>query len=353
MEILLALIGAISGIGVIGIIFVLLSPFFKDTLTFDPNNPNKFSIFVRVGNGRMVTIDFGGSFYYAIDGDVDGPVSSTGIWGAYRVYVWEITRLHPYFPYLTVPFTYNLPRYDVKEENGKRVYRMIDEKSPRYRTDHVRTAPFTWNFEFAGVEIQRIPFLIKGSAQVRIDKSKIREALYLTESWNVLLDQALASVTRSVARSETDLDMIIGRVEPELWKNAERGGDAYSLVTEAIMNRILTYRFDPSTTDTFSNKSLSDLGIIILKIDITDFEDELPETEKSKLRAGAIGRETGRGKALDQKGVAEGQRAIVEAHGDGGGASAEIIKADALVRASEAGQLGVLITALTESLRKK
>ena len=55
-----------------------------------------------------------------------------------------------------------------------------------------------------------------GSAQVSIDENKIREALFQTKSWNILLDMALKAVVRSTLRSQISVDVALGVVGDDL-----------------------------------------------------------------------------------------------------------------------------------------
>jgi regulator of protease activity HflC (stomatin/prohibitin superfamily) len=241
----------------------------------------------------------------------------------------------------------------VKEDNGKRVYEVVAKGDPRYRSNHVRTAPFTWNFEFAGTDIQTVPYTVKGSAQVMIDKSKVKEALYLTESWNVLLDQALNSVTRSVVRGKVTIDMVIGAVEKELWSDTT-SGQALPLVAELIYEGVLKYELQGPTGCGYAGNKLADLGIIVLKVDITDFEDELDPEERKRIRASALGRQEGRARDLTGQGIAKEQEhmAAVLAGLDPDLREA-ILKNRALVDAvNKGGSVETLVAALIGHLRK-
>lgn len=360
LTIWLSVVAAISGVALAILVFALLSPFMKDKLLHDPNQPNKISMFIEVGTGRKVAIDYSGRFFYAIDGEASGPVHSDalfGLWMLYKQYVWNIAKVHVYVPYFTEPKTYDLPRYKVKEEGGKRVYRVIKEDEPGYYSNHVRVAPFTWYFEYAGAEIQTVPFTVEGSAQVMIDPDKIEEALYLTESWNVLLDQALKSVARNVVRSKVTLDDVIGNIDKQIWAK-QKANDTKeaitSLVATLIQKGVKDYVFDTIDNCSYSGKKLADLGIIILKIDITDFEDELPPEQRSKLHAPAIGRQEGRARALSDQGVAAGQESMAKVLMNlDPTLQKAILENRALVDAvAKGGDVSTLITALITSLRK-
>ncbi|MCA9362103.1 hypothetical protein KC906_01890 [Candidatus Kaiserbacteria bacterium] len=361
-----ALIAQSFGAAVVAILiaitaFLLISPLLKDRLLHDPNDPDKIGMFVKVGTGRSVAIDFGGNYYYDIDGDQDGPkVSSAlfGLWMLYKQYIWNTLHLHVYVPYFTVPKTYDLPRYRVREEDGKRIYKVVSETDEGYYSNHVRTAPFTWNFEFAGADIETIPYTVKGSAQVMIDKEKVREALYLTESWNVLLDQALNSVTRTVVRSKVTIDEVVGAIQKTLWAKPKpketTAEEIASLVANLIFEGVKGYKFDESAPGEFAGKKLADLGIIVLRVDITDFEDELSEKEREQLRASALGRQEGRARDLAGQGIAKEQAhmatVLKKLEPD---LREAILSNRALVDAvDKGGSVETLITALIGNMRK-
>lgn len=326
------------------ILFLLISPLLKEQLLHEPDQPRKIGMFVKVGTGRSVAIDFGGNYFYDIDGNHGGPVHTTfWPWMLYKQYIWNTLHLHVYVPYFTVPKVYELPRYEVVEEEGKKIYQPIKKGSEGYLSNHVRTAPFTWNFEFAGADIESIPYTVKGSVQVMIDRSKIKEALYLTESWNILLDQALNSITRTVVRSHVTIDEVIGAVQKTLWAKPkpkeESVKEIASLVADLIFSGVKGYKFDEDAPGDFAGEKLAGLGIIVLRVDITDFEDELEEKEREKIRASALGRQEGRSRDLTGQGIAKEQahmaavlkkldpdlreailsnRALVDAVGNGG-----------------------------------
>jgi hypothetical protein len=352
MPVMSAFAGILSGI----VFLLLISPALKNYLLHDPDKPKKPGLFVQVDTGRAVAIDFGGTYFYKIKGG-EPPVKTEvlfGLWMLYKNYIWLATKLHVYVPFFMQPKSYDLPRYEVDGVDGKRVYNVIERGTDGFRSNHVRIAPFTWYFEYAGAEIQTIPFIIKGSAQVLIPFDKVEESLYLTESWNVLLDQALSSVIRSVVRGQVTLDMVIGAVMKDIWaKETASDEDVNQIVARMIMEGVEEYKFRGESSEeeeNYAGKKLTDLGPTVLRVDITDFEDELttPE-EKSKLRAAAFGRQTGRGKDLDGQGIAAAQKHQRDVHAEGGEASQLIVNADALVRAAAAGNLDALLASFIQN----
>jgi len=362
----------LSGIltAIVGLLVV--SPLFKNRLKHNPNKPKQLGLFVEVGTGRAVAIDFGGNYYYSIIGiedqqgmevasirpDEAPKPAATGVlyhcfWKWYKQYIWSTVQLHAYVPFFTIPKTYNLPRYDVIEREGKRVYEVIDQGNPRYRSNHVRVAPFTWNFEYAGAEIQTIPFTIKGSAQARIDEDLIETALYLTESWNVLLDQALNSTIRSVVRSEITLDMVIGTINRNIWEENVPDAALGKIITDRIFARLNEYMFGSGGGgDAYQGKTLHELGLIIYKVDITDFEyDGLSKEEMAGLRAAVLGRQEGR--AIDQRGqgTAAAQEKLIDVFKNEPDMAKLVAENEAHVRAAQAGNIDALLSSVTKKIR--
>jgi len=298
----------------IGLVFLLLlSVFFKNTLAHDPNKPFKLAWFIEIPKNRSVVINRGGRPTHTLRGD-EGPSATwafLGLWMLYKLYVMKVTGYHVYFPFFSGPTVYDLPRYRVREEGGKKVYEVVKKDDKGYRSNHVRTEPTTWYFEYAGAEIQKIPFIIKGSGQIRIPKGEEENALYKTDSWNVLLDQALNSVIRSVVRKDLTLDMVIGGVENDLWGSVASVDDPYTITADLIMARIAIFKI--------GELELSEI-IKIDRVDIIDFEDQLEGEEIKSLRAATLMKEQAKGKELEGRAEA----ANIERAGK---ATAEAIKA--------------------------
>lgn len=360
MYLIVMVLGLVVGIA----IFLAISPLLKEQLLHQPSKPKKIGMFVEVGTGRSIGIDFGGNFAYQIDDDMQGPVlppeedkffnGFSGLWYLYKKYVWRMVHVHVYIPFFMEPKTYDLPRYEVVSEGGKRVPKVVDSDNPRYRSNHVRTAPFPWYFVYAGADIQTIPYTVIGSAQAMIDKNKVMEALYHAESWNVLLDQALNSVIQAVVRSKLTIDIIIGSVSKDIWDDTVKTVDSTSLVAKLIHEGITNYKFDSAVGGDFAGKSLADLGIIVLRIDITDFKDELTEPERIKMRSATLGRQEGRARDLTGQGIAQEQKhmAVVLESLDPD-LRKSILKNRAFVDAvSKGGSVEALLTALAKSFMK-
>lgn len=367
------LLGILLGLVLLG----LISVFYKDWIAHDPSRPWKLAWMVKVPRNRSVVIQRGGRPMHVLRGDEDPVPSSAlfGLWMTYKAYVMSVTGYHVYFPFFTGPTVYAVPRYEVKEEEGKKKFFVIDEDSPGYLSNHVRTELTTWYFEYSGAEVQKIPFTIKGSVQIVIPRGKEEDALYKTDSWNVLLDQALNSVIRSVVRGELTLEMVIGGVENDLWETAPSAGDVYMQAATLIQHRLVTYAID--------GMPLSDI-VEIKRVDIIDFADELSTEESKLLRSAVLAKEVAKGdelkgrakaanieragkakaKVITAKGqaersailnrgkaTAEAQALLAKVHKDNPELAAAIIDADA--KRAFADQPGGIIDAVAATLLKE
>lgn len=324
----------------------------KEKLTFKAFEPKKVSLFIQVDKGRASVIEMGGRPIRVIQGGETPSftLAAVGLWWAYQLIVYKTIGLYVFIPFFTNPKIYPLPRYKVEEGEGHKVYRAIKDVDPNYWSDHVRTAITTWILHFKGVDVQKVPFTVDGSIQYHIDRAKVEESLYLTDAWNVLLDQVSNTLIRGILRKEMTLDELLGSLPQEIWQSQEVPdidtlGEKLSLAVKTALDG---YNF------TYEGKVyyLKDLGIIILKVDFTDFKDELSEDQRAKLLAGVFGREEGRGISLRGQGVAEGQKKQLEAVEGAGKLAPKVIEADALVRASEAGILNAAVAAFIQKQQK-
>ena len=125
------LLGMLLGLAALGLVSVL----YKDRFAHDPNRPKKLAWMVKVSQNRSVVINRGGRPTHVLRGD-EGPASSSalfGLWMVYKIYVMKVTGYHVYFPFFTEPTIYDLPRYNVREEGGKKVFDVVNENSAGYR----------------------------------------------------------------------------------------------------------------------------------------------------------------------------------------------------------------------------
>ena len=308
----------------------------------------KVSLFIQVDKGRASVIEMGGRPIRVIQG---GEIPSftlafVGLWWTYQLIVYKTIGLYVFIPFFTNPKIYPLPRYKAEEGEGHKVYRAIKDTDPNYWSDHVRTAITTWILHFKGVDVQKVSFTVDGSIQYHIDRDKVEESLYLTDAWNVLLDQVSNTLIRGILRKEMTLDELLGSLPQELWQSQEvpETDTLGEKLSQAVKKALDDYNF------TYEGKVyyLRDLGIIILKVDFTDFKDELTDDQRAQLLAGVFGREEGRGISLRGQGVAEGQQKQLAAVEGAGKLAPEVIKADALVRASGAGILNAAVAAFIQ-----
>lgn len=324
----------------------------KEKLTFKAFEPTKVSLFIQVDKGRAAVIEMGGRPIRVIQGGQmpSFTLTAVGLWWAYQLIVYKTIGLYVFIPFFTNPKTYPLPRYEMEEGDGHKVYRAIKAADPNFRSDHVRTAITTWGFHLKGVDVQKVPFTVDGSVQYHIDRNKVEESLYLTDAWNVLLDQAINTLVRSILRKQITLDELLGSLPKDIWETDEvvetdTLGEKLAQIVKVALD---DYKFE------FEGKDyhLRDLGIIVLKVDFTDFKDELEPAQRAQLLAGVLGREEGRGLSLKGQGVGESQQKQLAAVEGAGKLGPQVIAADALVRASGAGNLNALLAALIQNQMK-
>jgi hypothetical protein len=339
-------IAAVIGSPLFGVCLYLfgVTPFMRDSLTYDPNNDKGLTLFYRVGSGRFGSIDKGGNMEYPVYGD-EGPhytLALFGLWAVYKWYIWKLFGLHVYPPYLTQPRTLELsrkkPRKPTDQDPNPTSLRTVID-----RTDHLREN-FTWWFEYTGNDIESTPFTIRGSAQCGIDKTKIRNVQYVLESWCDTLDQALKSTIRQGVRDEATLEMVIGTTSPDLWGSSGNNTD-FSGLSGKLMSRIRNFKFESTQNQDLASKTLAELGLPVYSLNITDFEDELLADDRRDLHAPARGKMRGRAAQLEKLGhnLGDHDRATKLGRTKLGPA---IAQQEADVRAAEAGNFDNLINKL-------
>lgn len=394
----LLLVGGVVAAIVLIAAFLFISPALKDRLTFSPNESG-FFMFLEVREGTASCIIRGGEPIYTLTNNENGTFirvfghgeegtledtedserkrvklsdflkedgkSWRKPWRMYQQWIYDTTGLIPYVPFFTEPVTYSLPRLkeleSLKEGSGDEV-RFERVKDLTYFINH---QIFTWYFLYRSVDIQKIPFTVMGSAQVSIDENKIREALFQTKSWNILLDMALKAVVRSKLRSQISVDVALGVVGEDLKAEGDvqdlnfnsktsdndlLKADRFSRLGTVITEGILDYEMQYQD----GRRKLKDFGVIVGRVDINDLTDELSPADRAKFFAAAIGREEGRAIALRGKGEAEAAESLYAAlQAAGGGTLAEtIIKSNAFADGLR-GSNGVqgLAAALTQRIQ--
>lgn len=344
MRISLAFLGILLGI----IVILLIAPLFKEQLTNDPQYPQKGALFTIVEPSRAKLIMRGGNVVNVVRGDRHKETfpptladSANVLWWFYKLYVYHFFGMHVIgIPTIQYIHTYKLPRYRMREENGKKIFTPVEPYDAGYRTDHIRNDLTTWYFQFAGAEIGTVSFTIQGSVQIQVNPGREPEALFETDAWNVLLDQALNSVIRGVVRSEVTIDQVIGIVARKIWDDEPDPGRAiYGQVQQKILDALLLYKILGQTLKEV-------IGLEIVRVDIIDFIPELTPEELASLRAPALKRQIARGRALE----GQGEAAYLKEIGEYKDLSGATIWADAMKKSAAAGQMDALAAALLKKM---
>lgn len=398
--IVFSLVGIAAGLAA----FVFFSKFWAQQenpaipVKHDPNHRTAVRILVEVDENRSVVIERGGNPLRIIHGgadpkdtltfeewerrtsldesdsdyfdpekpficvlqDVRSPILGELLYKAFRwyeLYIFEATGLYAYVPLFTKPKVIPLPRYNVKPKDGRNVYTVVEEDDPGYYTNHVRTSITTWYFEYKGVDIQGIPFEITGSLQYSIDRRKVRQALYKTDAWNVLLDQSAITVIRSTVRSRASIDRVLGKVGKDIWADPRRTSrDLFDQLATEVLQNMQDFKYDVevSRENPDGTIKLEDVGIDVHKVMFNDFEPDLSPEELLELRAPALKQRVARGIEAEGQAVARAQEFLRDVHKDGGTASELILANEALVRASEGGDIfSALLTIFAQNQQRK
>jgi len=319
-------IGALLGTTIlVGALPYLAPIFLQEPLKNDPDWERKPAVFVEVQKGRSKLIIRGGksSALTVIRGNDDKPyiLPDDPEWlKSYKQYVWDKAGLHVINPFLDRVYSYGLTRYEVENGQGKDAGRKIFDPVVD-RSDHVRTDPVTWYMNFAGVETETVAITVKASAQIRIVPGMEEQALFGTDAWHVLLDQATNRIARGVCRSSATIDKIIGRVGSDISKTKRSSSRDYNKINQAILDGVRNYTIEKSVTNVDGKVVLNadgteqkevlkliDFGIDVMSFDIIDFEPELTPEELKDLRSAAIAMQTARAAVLKAQGDAEAAR---------------------------------------------
>jgi len=359
----------LAGLIIFAIVALL---FFKDSFTHKPGE-KKFAWLVQVEKNRQTIIDREGHPLRTITGgfrksrdeikkeeEEDRPKSPVLHELLSKVFTWyerlafDLTGLYAYVPYYTEPRIYPLPRLEI-DPDGKLV--IIKPDNVKYLSNHVRNALTTWFFEYRGIDIQTMPFKVTGSINYRIDPEKTVEALYRSDSWNILMDQVCSAIMRSYLKTNGTIDKVLGRPSEELYGediDSSMNTDAMAKATcEEILGTVLETIGEGEEVE---NKKLSDFGIIIASIKIVDISPDFSDEEELQaLRSAPIGKARGRGIALGGKGEAAAQQSILDVHKNNQDKeiSTAIIQGRALESASSAGStIDALLATFAQSKQK-
>lgn len=338
------------------ICLLLIAPLaLKDELKNDPNLPKKLALFTEVEPGRAKIKMRGGRAVGVIRGRQEEDKdklewSHNLLWALYQRYVYRIAGLFVIgVPYFQTIYTYALPHYRVSEEGGKKKYVKVHPNEEGYRSDHLRNELSTWYFMFSGAEVDTIPMTVQGSLQIRIAEGRECDAVFKSDSWNILLEQATTSVFRGIMRSKISLDQIIGKVDRDIWKDSPQT-ETYETVRKLAWEALKSYTIQ--TTE--GEKTLEELvGLIIARVDIIDFAPDLEGEELAKLSAPAFSRQSSRARAIAGQGEAEYQEKVLTSVDKFKDLSKDGIWADALVKASKEGSLDALAAGLLKNVVQK
>lgn len=366
-----SIIAPISGALLGLIVFFAIAPiFFKEALGADPNRPKKFAIFLEALPSRGYLIRQGGRVAYTILGRPDFKPHYDGwasalVW-PYRWYVWKVAGLHFIVPIVFLVHTYALRhRYRTEDKAGQKIYTPVEDKMLGFNSNHVRIDPEIWYFQYGGIEIETIPFAVFGGATYKIDEEGdgIEKALFAVD-WAGMLDQALNSVIRRVARQEVTLDMVLGKIAKDIWEPEAQSEDLYGNIQKTIYKEVSKYQIEPSqrtVKDKDGNvvkpyvpaKKLKDFAILTSRVDIYDFKPELEPAELKRLQSAALKRQEARGQSLAGQGRAEEKDKVLAAIENHGDLATAILQSDAIIDAAAAGNINALLaTWIAEKMPK-
>lgn len=372
-----SILGLLAGSGFALCLFALSAPLFKDDLTNEPDKPKKLAFFTAVEPNQGKSIVRGGRFIrFLINKPGYGPSNTIGIdhpeehyeigvssgssktngvpfgmtpWSWWKWYIYRITGLHVTgFPPFQGVDTYPLPRF--KEEVGQNGPELVFGKQDE-RSDHVRLKPFTWFFVIEGVEIETVPFKISGSLQLEVKNPYL--ALYNVNSWNVIVNQAVRAVGRSLFLGKFRLSDVIGGVEKDIWATApEVRKETLDELGHQFLEKLENYKFKLKG-DTVAEQDLRKMaGVDVLSIDITDIKPELDPEQLKKLQAALFARELAKARQIEGTGEAAFQQKILEIAEKYGDLGKRMMETEAFVRAAKEGTLDALATGFLAKLTK-
>lgn len=367
-SILRILVGIPIGIIIGGYVLLFISLFFKARLMIDPDNPKKFAIFTQIEPNRTKIKMRGGRYIGPMRGDESPTLWTPGVlpiyknvlllpWRLFEVFAFIFGLRVPGLPFIQTLYTSELPHRRSDEVGGKVIYKDVPVNTKGYRTDHLRTEFSTWLFQIAGVMVDTVPFDVMGSVQVCIQKGREFDALFKTDSWNLLLDQALKNVTTKVMSSVVTLDRIIGNVPKDIWdsESEEHKNNTHDLhgtrhqiyqnISQQIHEELIKYTVD----GTDEGKLLNRVGLKIGRVDILPFTIRLSPEEMAKLSAPATQRQLARGRSIEGQGDAEYQGKIL----DETDKHPELGEVSLWAKASENNQVGTLLAAFLKKLVDK
>lgn len=385
MEIIALLIGLVLGLFMLLLgcgLVLAVAPFFKEVLLDDPDNPGKFALFTSPEPGRSSVIMRNGRVEHVVHGKSPGETSNASaefavtipfgekpadnrddegfgnklsekeqfknpLFRAYDSYAFMFGLRFIGIPGIHEVYSYDLPRYRKTEEGGEVVYTAVTRGTKGFRSNHVRTKLTPWFYLLKGVDIEGIPFSVKGAAYIFFEQDRVTDALFEVESWSTLLYQALNSTVRGTLREHVSLDDAIGGISQDIWE--EKSGNQMiteSNLQEMILDSLLNFKLKSN------GKTLREaLGLVVERNDILDFApEELSQGELEKLRAPALQRRLAQGRVLEGKAEAKYQEEVLAVLAKHPELAKANVSAEAFVKAAKAGTLDALAAGLLKKL---
>lgn len=361
MDVIVVVFGLFAGLAfgflLVALVFagiLAIAPFLKGMLLNNPDDPKKLALFTAPEPGRSSIIMRGKRIEHIIHGKESGETLNEDeqfknrFLRAYDAYVFGFGLRLIGIPGVHTVLSNDLPRYRKVEEGGKLTYVAVKTTDPGRRTDHFRTQITPWFNEFTSVDIEGIPFCVKCATNFRIDKSKVADVAFGTESWNTLLDQSLNSTVRGVIRKRVSLDDAIGAVSQDVWQEHQGNSTLSEVGTESVQGQIRQHLLDYTLK---GGSTLESLGIIIEGFEILDFApQELTEAELVKLRSPALERRVAQARELAGKAERKYQEEVLAGLASQPNLAEVNVNAEAFVKASKSGQVDALLAGLLKKI---
>jgi len=342
-------------------VFLAIAPIFKQ-LVDDPDAQRLLTLFVAVEPGRTVTIMREGNLDHFLHGKDDRKLATfvfdeetfTNYYlNRYDMYVFRRFGVR----FVGIPFIHSirykgLLRYKLIGEGNKKKFMLVKAGDPGYYTNHVRTRSNPWYYEWEKVDIEGIPFTVRGAAYYRINPNKVREANFDTSAWDEQLNLAVNREGRQKLRSTMTIAKAIGIVRNTIWKDTPPETAKLTEVADEIMEAVKGYKF--KNPENGITRTLEAFGIDILHFDIIDFDPELDGNALKAFQAPTLARRLAQARELEGKGERAYQKEVLAALASQPELAEVMSRNKALVDAVKGGgEITTLITALIQGLQKK
>lgn len=342
-------------------VFLAIAPIFKQ-LVDDPDMQRLLTLYVAVEPGRTVTIMREGNLDHFLHGKDDRRLATF----VFDEETFTNPYLHKYDMYVFrkfgvrfvgIPFIHSirykgLLRYKLVGEGNQKKFMLVKAGDPGYYTNHVRTRSNPWYYEWEKVDIEGIPFTVRGAAYYRINPNKVREANFDTSAWDEQLNLAVNREGRQKLRSTMTIAKAIGIVNSDIWKDTLPETAKLTEVGDEIMEAIKGYKF--KNPEDGITRTLEAFGIDILHFDIIDFDPELDGDALKAFQAPTLARRLAQARELEGKGERAYQEEVLAALASQPDLAEVMSRNKALVDAVKGGgEITTLITALIQGLQKK